>query len=557
VTATDPELGLMLARRSAVLSPTQTAEDALRQALIASRLRGLIRVGTPLLAAADVDGAVVTAASDGSVLVVRHGSRRVVHTGQETKSASISGAGDVLLTGRDGRLRLVSGRSVRVVPGVTGARGAEISRGGQVAAVRFEGSRGSTSPKVQLVDLRSGRVVVEVDNGSPATAAAVSGGVTLLATGGTGSHVVRLWTIPDGRLVRTFVGHTGTITAIAFSTRGTLLATGATDGIGRVWRLSDGTPVSVLSGHINYLTDIAFSPDGTQVVTASLDRTARTWKAETGAALATCIGGSEAVSSAQFAGSGRSIVVASLDGNARMFDTVVQPELSLVADLGAPVTDVAYTRLGDGLTATSGGRSYRIPLPHGPAVETGPAGPVAAVITGPGGQQATIDGKDATITHADGTTVSLVGHKARITALSFSADGSMVVTASADHDGRVWDTRTGATVHVLRGHFAIVSGARFSPDGRWIVTAGPGTAGLWSTATGSLVYYLRGHTGKLLSAAFSPDGSRIATGGIDGTVREWRCTICGGVDELVGLADARLAATGREPTDEERQRYGL
>ena len=45
--------------------------------------------------------------------------------------------------------------------------------------------------------------------------------------------------------------------------------------------------------------------------------------------------------------------------------------------------------------------------------------------------------------------------------------------------------------------------------------------------------------------------------GQDGTVRLWACTICGGIDELVALADARLAAHRRVPTDEERRRYGL
>ena len=557
VRATDPELGLLLAKDSALLSPTLTAEDVLRQALIDSRLRSVTHVGKPLLAAAAIGGDVVTAADDGSVLVSSHGSRRTTTSGQRAKSASISAAGDVLLTGRDGQLRLVSRGKTLLVPGVVGARGAEISKGGTVAAVRFEGANGSTSPKVRLVDLSSGNVLLEVDHGAPATAAALSGGGTLLATGGSRDHVVRLWRVSDGGLLRVLKGHVGTITAIAFSTRGTLLATGATDGIGRVWNLGDGSPVSVLSGHTNYLTDIAFSPDGTQVVTASLDRTARTWKAETGAALAVCVGGTEAVTSAQFTDSGHEIVVASLDGRARTFDTVVQPELPIVAALGAPVVDVGFVRDDRALTATAGGRSYRIRLPHGPAADVGPAARVGTVIDGPGGLRATIHGREATITHADGTRVQLVGHKARITSVSFSSDGTRVVTASADHDGRVWDARTGVNTHVLRGHFAIVSGARFSPDGRWIVTAGPGTAGLWNTATGTLVYYLRGHAGKLLSAAFSSDGSRLATGGADGTVRVWPCTICGGVDQLVALAEARLAGTGRVPTDEERQQYGL
>jgi hypothetical protein len=42
---------------------------------------------------------------------------------------------------------------------------------------------------------------------------------------------------------------------------------------------------------------------------------------------------------------------------------------------------------------------------------------------------------------------------------------------------------------------------------------------------------------------------------VDGTVRLFRCQVCGGVDELKELADERLEETGRQLTDEERARY--
>ena len=179
-------------------------------------------------------------------------------------------------------------------------------------------------------------------------------------------------------------------------------------------------------------------------------------------------------------------------------------------------------------------------------------------VAGPGGSlRAVPHGKSVTVTRGDGTTFELVGHKDDVTSVAFSADGTRIVTASADHDARIWDARDGTLIHPLRKHFAIVSDARFSPDGRWVVTAGPGTAGLWNAASGSLVYFLQGHTGKLLSVAFAPDSRRVATGGIDGTVREWHCQICGGLDELVALANARLAGTGRIASDDERSRYGI
>ena len=192
---TDPELGLLLARDSAVLSPTPTAEEVLRQALGASRVRTVIEVGKPLLAAAVVEGRVVTAAGDGSVLVSGRGSSRAVATGEPALDASISAGGQVLLTGSDGRLRLVSDGVTRVVPGIADARGAVLSRGAALAAVR---SAGST---VRLIDLRTGEVVQEVDHGAPTTAVAISVGGRLLATGGA-DRVVRVWRVSNGRSLR-------------------------------------------------------------------------------------------------------------------------------------------------------------------------------------------------------------------------------------------------------------------------------------------------------------------------------------------------------------------
>jgi TPR repeat protein len=54
------------------------------------------------------------------------------------------------------------------------------------------------------------------------------------------------------------------------------------------------------------------------------------------------------------------------------------------------------------------------------------------------------------------------------------------VTASADNTARLWDTKTGAALAVLKGHTAWVRNAGFSPDGARIVTASSdSTARLW------------------------------------------------------------------------------
>ena len=38
-------------------------------------------------------------------------------------------------------------------------------------------------------------------------------------------------------------------------------------------------------------------------------------------------------------------------------------------------------------------------------------------------------------------------------------------------------------------------------------------------------------------------------------MRRWACELCGGLDELVALGEARLRATGRRLTAQERARY--
>jgi len=81
----------------------------------------------------------------------------------------------------------------------------------------------------------------------------------------------------------------------------------------------------------------------------------------------------------------------------------------------------------------------------------------------------------------------------------------------------------------------------FSPDGRWIVTAGCCGASVIRVSTGERALILRGHSQPLIGAAFAgADGRLVITGSKDGTIRSFQCEICGGVDELIGLAKRRL-----------------
>ena len=99
----DPELGLLLAREAALLSPGPTAEDALRDALRGSRVRSVVDLGEPVVGVFTRGTRLVGATSDGSVITVGRGgggagrrSRRAV----EAIAASFSDEGTALLTDR-------------------------------------------------------------------------------------------------------------------------------------------------------------------------------------------------------------------------------------------------------------------------------------------------------------------------------------------------------------------------------------------------------------------------------------------------------------------------
>jgi len=74
------------------------------------------------------------------------------------------------------------------------------------------------------------------------------------------------------------------------------------------------------------------------------------------------------------------------------------------------------------------------------------------------------------------------------------------------------------------------------------VTAGPITAALWQRDADRPYFYLRGDTALLTSVSFSPDGRLVLSSSKDGSVRLYRCEVCGNLNELTALAEHRLAA---------------
>jgi WD40 repeat protein len=544
----DPELSLLLGLEAVRLTPDRNSEAALRTALLASRERAVVDVGKPLLGAVFRGPDLVLATSDGHVVVADRRSgvrRRAYATGSEAVSASFAADGTVLLTGKDDRLRLVRPRGrVAAVPGVTGARAAALSPDGTLAAVVEKSG-------VRLLDPASGEVLRVIARRG-VVSVAISPGDGLLVTGGADDTVL-LWGARTGTLLRTFPHQEKRAVAVAFSPRATLVASASTDNLARIWQVRSGNLIGVSSSHSNALTDVDFSSDGGQVVTASKDGTARVSKADGGTLLVTLSGHSDWVTSATFSGGANSsVVTASTDGTARVWDTTFQPQLHELAQFGKPVVSVEFISRHRIRAVTADRRAHIVDARSGVELGSKPAAATRPQSVACDGAKATIRGRTV-ILRTTNHVFTLRKHRARVLSIAFSPDCALLATGSKDHDVRLWEVATGDPLLRLP-HGYKVRDAEFSPDGRWLVTAA-GRAGLYDTRDGALIVRLRGHERPVASAAFDPTGKQIVTGGDDGTVRTYRCEICGGIDDLVRLARARLAITDRQFTPRERAKY--
>ena len=110
--------------------------------------------------------------------------------------------------------------------------------------------------------------------------------------------------------------------------------------------------------------------------------------------------------------------------------------------------------------------------------------------------------------------------------MSFSADGTLLVSGSDDNRIKLWDIKTKENITTLEGHTAGFHSVVFSPDGRTLASGSSNrTVKLWDVATESNFATLEGHLSWISSVSFSSDGVILASaGGWDNTINLWDVT---------------------------------
>jgi WD40 repeat protein len=109
-----------------------------------------------------------------------------------------------------------------------------------------------------------------------------------------------------------------------------------------------------------------------------------------------------------------------------------------------------------------------------------------------------------------------------VTAVTFSADRSLIATGHDDGSVRVWDAASRHAVAELPRHGGPVSALAFHPGNQLLASAGEDLLiQLWDLATKQVRTTLRGHTDRIPAMAWHPDGRILVSAGWDTTARVW------------------------------------
>jgi WD40 repeat protein len=113
------------------------------------------------------------------------------------------------------------------------------------------------------------------------TSVAVARAQSILAAAG-GDRTVRIFSLPEGKLVRIVRHHADWVQAIALSDDGNHAASASRDRTVKVFQTRTGELETTYTGHDTPLVDVAFSSNDDQILSIARDRKLHRWNRQSG-----------------------------------------------------------------------------------------------------------------------------------------------------------------------------------------------------------------------------------------------------------------------------------
>lgn len=512
-----------------------------------------------------------------------------------------SDAGHIHLFAADGTLQ-------KSIPPVAGLMAARFDREGKQLLV-CDGQ-----PRVRIVSVETGRVVEEMSLAAPVVDAdwigaeqrsviaigaaneatlahrsllrlwdEMPGGATavafvpnqqqLLAAGTDGK--IRLWSLTDGAILKTFEGSLASIAEIAVTPNGQTLCAVGDDKTLQMWKMSDAVRTFSLE-HPQGVRSVTVSADSTRVATACVDGLVRVFDIATGVLLESFrehVPGT-AVQSVRYVNDSATLISTGDDKTLQTMKTSVIRSLPVHA---GTMRDLAMFNGGaQALTSGVDGKVLLTNLTNGNADRNFAVGDrkPTAVASRPDNQRvaAGFESGDVLVWNSNnGDQVLLTfAFGSPVTAISWSTDNRNLLVATADNvvrvlgpslpgvqppvelvrhqqfsteaaitdllfsqDGRsIWTTLANGRIDEWSyagpeqrrqfNHGGPVYGVDSNRDGSTVISCSTDqTVRVWDTITGQQKFQLNGHVGAVHAIAMSPDETFAISSGADGTLRLW------------------------------------
>lgn len=370
---------------------------------------------------------------------------------------------------------------------------------------------GVVSNRLRIWEAATGRLIQQTLVGDAENVAFLPGDQQVLMPYSNGT--LRLLDVATGQLVKRFGSNSASVATAALSPNGANIVSAsryADDYSLKLWDTSSARLVHAFKGHTGGVTSVVFSPTGDRILSGSFDKTVKLWDTRNGE------------------------VIMSFNDN---MDEVVA---------------VAFSPDGKRAFSGEGGRDKMLrewnvitgklvdsaSVPDGKSVNF-----IKTVAYSPNGER-WVTGSDVLRWNKDGR-VAIRFPSERSSNLAFSQNGKAILTAEADAQLVLRDTKKGSLLRRFKGHndgpktIAIedwsqriyelplypVTSVSIAPIGDFVVSGDDGGAiKLWNVGSGEFKRSLSGHLSSITSLAVSPKGDRVVSSSLDSTIRIWNAT---------------------------------
>jgi WD40 repeat protein len=379
-------------------------------------------------------------------------------------------------------------------------------------------------------------------------------------------ETLKLWEVSTGQCLRTFKGHTSTVTAVSFSPDGRQALSGSDDKTLKLWDVSSCKCLHTFRGHTSEVRAVSWSPDGRQVLSGSgskginlytflnvedyaPDETLKLWEVSTGQCQRTFQGHTSTVTAVSFSPDGRQALSGSQDNTLKLWEIgargawqaprvlcrwdvssrfhAITQQFRACLDRGR--TALAQDQLTEAMAALRQARKQAGYALHREALSLWSELSICV----PRGRFET-----AWLAH------TFQGHTKDVTSVSWRSDGRQALSGSSDQTVKLWDVVSGQCLRTFQGHSKGVTAVGWGPDGRQALSgSNDETLKLWDVVTGRSLRTFKGHAHWVNAVNLSPDGWSALSGSGDNTLKLWevasgQClrTFQGHTDEVTAVS---------------------